>query len=214
MDLSPYLQEHRYIDFSAPNIQECMRTLFENTNGDLDKAKKAYHFVRDEIPHSFDCDASVITAKASDVLSHRTGICHAKANLLAALLRSQGIPAGFCFQHITLLDDDSKGYCVHCFNAIRLNDKWLKVDARGNTHGKNAQFSMDEPILAFPNRPEYDEYFWDGIYPHPQPSTMKMLEEAASLQDVLNNIPDSIDDLSAIDHRTSTENEKSTVSFL
>lgn len=209
MDLSPFLREHRYVDFSASIIQECLRTLFKNTNGDLDKAKKAYHFVRDEIPHSFDCGASVITAKASDVLAHRTGICHARANLLAALLRPQGIPVGFCFQHTTLLDDDSKGYCVHCFNAIRIQDKWLKVDARGNTYGKNAQFSTNEPILAFPNRPEYDEYFWHGVYPEPQPSTMKMLEEATSLQDVLNNIPDNIADLSAIYRQTASENEES-----
>lgn len=39
-----------------------------------------------------------------------------------------------CFQHITLAADDSKGYCVHCFNAIYIDNKWIKVDARGNTN--------------------------------------------------------------------------------
>jgi len=112
----------------------------------------AYEFVRDKIPHSFDVGANVVTAKASDVLKNETGICHAKANLLTALLRSQKIPAGFCFQHITLMDDDSKGYCVHCFNAVRLDGRWIKIDARGNKAGVDARFSLNKPILAFPCR--------------------------------------------------------------
>jgi len=126
------------------------------------------------------------------VLIHQTGICHAKANLLAALLRAQSIPVGFCFQHLTLFDDDSGGYCVHCFNAIFVDDKWIKVDARGNTNGRNAQFSLTEPQLAFVNRSNYDEFFWEGIYSKPHADTMLMLENANSLQDVLNNIPDNI----------------------
>lgn len=152
----------------------------------------AYEFVRDEIPHSFDCNARIITARASDVLLYQTGICHAKANLLAALLRSQGIPTGFCFQHITLAVDDSLGYCVHASNAVFINNKWIKLDARGNKQGVNAQFSTDEPILAYPNRKEYDEYFFDGIFASPHKATMQMLEKAKSLQDIMDNIPENV----------------------
>lgn len=189
-----FLQEHKYIDFSAPVIQAKAAELFNGLQDDIQKAKTAYEFVRDEIPHSFDISSNIITAKASDVLKHKTGICHAKANLLAALLRSQGIPAGFCFQHLTLLDDDSKGYAVHCFNAIHVAGRWIKADARGNNLSINAQFSLDEPVLAFPCRPEYDEYFWPGIYAAPHRATMKMLENAKNLQDVLDTIPDMITD--------------------
>ena len=121
---------------------------------------------------------------------HKTGICHAKSNLLAALLRLEGIPVGFCFQHITLANDDSLGYCVHCYNAIFIDKLWIKVDARGNTNGKSAQFSLGEPILAFPNRKEYDEYYWSGIFASPHTDTMKILDKAESLQDVFDNLPD------------------------
>ncbi len=117
-------------------------------------------------------------------------ICHAKANLLAALLRSQGIPTGFCFQHLTLLDDDSQGYCLHCFNAVKLGNKWIKIDTRGNTNGINAQFSMGEPILAFKNREKYDEYFFDGIYSAPDIATMDMLKKAKTLKDVIDGLPE------------------------
>lgn len=190
MDYSLCLKESKYIDFSSPLIVEKAEELFGKVYSDAEKAKIAFEFVRDEISHSFDIKAKVITAKASDVLYYKTGICHAKANLLSALLRSQGIPAGMCFQHITLADDDSDGYCVHCFNAVLLNGRWVKIDARGNKKGVNVQFSLDNPMLAFKNRQNYDEYFWPGIYINPHDDTMKILESAACIKDVYDNIPD------------------------
>jgi len=192
MSIKSFLEENPYIDFSSSIIMEKTKSLFYGVGDDITKAKIAYEYVRDEIPHTFDIQSDMITAKASDVLIHNTGICHAKANLLAALLRSQNIPTGFCFQHLTLSDDDSLGYCVHCHNAIFLENKWIKVDARGNTNGIEAQFSLTEPILAFSNRIDYDEYSWEGIYSKPHTDTMLMLEKASSLQDVIDNIPDYI----------------------
>ena len=190
--MDKFLQEHRYIDFSAPNIKAKAAELFDGILGEVEKAETAYEFVRDKIPHTFDIRSDTITAKASDVLKYKTGICHAKANLLAALLRSQGIPTGFCFQRLTLGDDDTQGYAVHCYNAIYIGGRWIKADARGNNKRVNAQFSLDEPILAFPYRPEYDEYFWPGIYATPHEATMKMLDNSKTLQDVLDTIPDMI----------------------
>jgi transglutaminase-like putative cysteine protease len=188
-----FLQKHKYIDFSSRNIQAKAAELFNDFEDDIQKAKIAYEFVRDEIPHSFDINSDIITAKASDVLKYKTGICHAKSNLLAALLRSQGIPTGFCFQR--LYREKEKMYSIHCYNAIYLNGRWIKVDARGNKPGVNAQFSLDEPVLAYSCRPEYGEYFWPGIYAAPHEATMQMLERAKNLKYMLDNIPDMITEL-------------------
>lgn len=192
MDISmkEFLEESEYIDFYSDIIQKKAEELFTPNMTEIEKAKKAFEFVRDEIHHSFDINSDKITAIASDVLKFKTGICHAKANLLAALLRSQGIPTGFCFQHLTLADDESKGYCIHCYNAIMLNGKWIKVDARGNKKGVNAQFSLEEPILAFIPRPQYDEYFFDGIFAVPDTKTMKLLRKAKSIQEVALELPE------------------------
>jgi len=192
MNWADFLAESKYVDFSSPNIRGKANELFREGSTDTEKARTAYEFVRDEIPHSFDIRSNTITAKASDVLLQKTGVCHAKSNLLAALLRAENIPVGFCFQHITLAADDSRGYCIHCYNAIFTDGRWIKVDSRGNTNGKNAQFSLEEPILAFPNREGYDEYFLDGIYAHPHKETMMVLENARSLQDVIENLPDRV----------------------
>jgi len=185
-----FLCEDHYVDFRAENIMELSVQLFNGKQDELEKAEIAFSFVRDEIPHSFDMEAGIITARASDVLKYQTGICHAKANLLCALMRAAGIPAGFCYEHITLADDDSLGYCLHCYNAVYVDNRWIMLDARGNKPGVNAQFSPDKPVLAYPPRRGYDEYLIEGIYAKPHQETMEMLEQADNLQDIIDNIPE------------------------
>lgn len=192
--MKKFLEASEFIDYLDQGIQDKTSELFLDGMNEVQRTKTAYEFVRDAIPHSFDSNAKIITVRASDVLRYRTGICHAKANLLAALLRSQGIPTGFCFQHITLLEDDSLGCCVHACNAVYCNHKWVKLDVRGNKPGVNAQFSLSNPTLAFPIREGYDEFFWKGIYATPHLPTMKMLENAKCLQDVLERMPDMVEE--------------------
>lgn len=47
---------------------------------------------------------------------------------------------------------------------------------------------------SWPSQPRqgYDEYFYPGIYAAPYAATMAMLEQAQSLQDILDNIPDTV----------------------
>lgn len=187
-EMEEFLANTYYVDYMAENIQKKAKELFSEEMTDVQKAEKAFLFVRDEIPHSFDCNATVVTARASDVLEQKTGICHAKSNLLAALLRSQGIPAGFRYEHLTLADDDSLGYCLHCYNAVYLEGKWIELDARGNKPGVDAQFSLNERKLAFMPREEYDEYFLEGIFDKPDEATMERLDKAKNLQDVVNGL--------------------------
>lgn len=91
--------------------------------------------------------------------------------------KKEGIPAGFCFQHLTLDDNDaSKGYVTHGYNAVYLENHWIRLDARGNKINVHAEFSMDEPVLAFPVRPELDKYDIPGIFAIPNMTSMKYLE--------------------------------------
>lgn len=190
MSVDIFLQETPYIDFSSSIVRDQSKALFKGVNSELEKVRLAFEFVRDQISHSIDVNASVVTAKASDVLKHKTGICHAKANLLAALLRSQKIPTGMCYQHITRKEDDSEGYIVHCFNAVHVGHRWIKLDARGNNDHINVCFSMHEPALAFANRPQYKEFFWPGIFARPHRASMNALETAKNIQELLGKLPD------------------------
>ncbi|MBQ1991505.1 MAG: transglutaminase, partial [Clostridia bacterium] len=60
-----FLQATEYIDYNSEIIQNKAMELFNDNMSNVEKARIAYEFVRDEIPHSFDCNAKIITAKAS-----------------------------------------------------------------------------------------------------------------------------------------------------
>ncbi len=134
--------------------------------------RRAFHFVRDEIAHSWDIGSRRVTAKASEVLEHAEGICYAKSHLLVALLRCQHIASGVCYQRLTLGDTPDTGYCVHALNTVYLRGagRWIRLDARGNKPGVDAQFSLNAEQLAFPVRLEMGE--WDYLVnyamPHPK----------------------------------------------
>lgn len=152
--------------------------------------ERLFTYVRDEVKHSLDINAEVVTAKASDVLKYNTGICHAKANLLAAMLRYAGIPVGLCFERLAWANGPE--YCIHGFNAVYIHKKWVFIDARGNTNGVNAQFHDGKSTLAFYCRKELDEYFFDMIYTKPNQGVMDCLEKSKTMDDIRKNLPDKI----------------------
>ena len=82
--------------------------------------------VRDDIRHSWDVQDTRVSISASDTLAHGTGLCFAKAHLLAAVLRSQGVPTGFCYQRLT---DDGATFMLHGLVAVFLNGDWHRQDA-------------------------------------------------------------------------------------
>ena len=190
MNLELFLCEDKYVNYSSQNIIKKSIELFTDKHSVNDKVKIVFDFIQNEIPHSGTIQNAKVTSCASSVLEYKTGICHSKANLFAALLRSQNIPTGFCYQHVTFDEDDSKGYALHCFNAIYINNNWLKLDASDKTQGDNDQFSIDKPYFAFKNRPEYDEYFFDGIWATADIKVMNILQNAKHLGDVFNGFPE------------------------
>lgn len=178
-NLIDYLEELDVVDFSHPFIQKKINELFHKGQSELEKAKIAFEFVRDEISHSWDIQSTRVTCKASEVLYYKEGICYAKANLLAALLRSQGIPTGFCYQRLMIFDTPDKGYSLHALNGVFLPslNRWIRLDARGNKLGVQAEFSIDKEILAFPVQEELDEKDFPIIYTKPNPKTISVLKE-------------------------------------
>ena len=158
--MKEYLIETQSIDYNDENIQKKVSHLKELSCDDIDYIERCFMFVRDEIPHSWDIGAEIVSKKASEVLINKTGICWAKSCLLAALLRANEIPSGISYQLLTRADNDtSDGYIIHAFNTVYIEqlDKWIRLDARGNKENVNAQFSLDEEHLAYEIRSEMGE---------------------------------------------------------
>ncbi|PFO07423.1 transglutaminase [Bacillus sp. AFS076308] len=177
-DLKDYLKELDEVDFSHPLIQEVVAEIFNDEQTEIEKVKTAFEFVRDKISHSWDIQSTIVTCKASEVLKYKEGICYAKSNLLAALLRSQGIPTGFCYQRLMIFDTPDKGYSLHTLNGVFLSslNRWIRLDARGNKPGVQAEFSLDEEILAFSIQEKFDEIDYPTIFFEPNPKTIATLQ--------------------------------------
>ncbi|MFW6022375.1 MAG: transglutaminase-like domain-containing protein [Halanaerobiaceae bacterium] len=175
-----YLQEDENVDYNHLLIREKAEELFNDCKSEIEKVEKTFIFVRDEIDHSWDIQSSRVTRKASEVLSFKEGICYAKSNLFAALLRSIDIPTGFCYQRLTLGDKPESGYCIHALNAVFISklEKWIRLDIRGNKEDINSQFSLDKEKLAFPIRKEYGEIDYPIIYIKPNKKTIDTLKNS------------------------------------
>ncbi|MDX6363529.1 MAG: hypothetical protein QOC85_2539 [Streptomyces sp.] len=175
-DLSAYLAADEVVDHHHPRVRQTAARLAEGVADSYAYARAAYEFVRDTIPHSADSGDPRVTWRASDVLELRTGICHAKAHALAALLRAEDIPTAFCYQR--LLHDDGSGHAVHGLVAVRFNGAWHRQDCRGNKAGVDAQFSLDGERLAWVPDPESNEVDYPVLYAAPHPDVLRVLRAA------------------------------------
>lgn len=186
-----YLKCDNVIDYKNESIEELADTLFQKANNELNFIKIAYEFVRDNISHSADINEDTITCTASEVLKVGHGICFAKSHLLAALLRCKSIPAGFCYQKLILDDETAPVLIYHGLNGVYIKDckKWIRLDARGNKTGVNAQFSIDTEHLAFPIRPQMGEIDGFIIYPDPDIKILEKLRESRTRTALWNNLP-------------------------
>ena len=184
-----YLVPSTYIDFEDTSVRSVAQSLARDSTSELSVAQRCFEFVRDEVRHSADFKLNPVTCRASDVLRHKTGYCYAKSHLLAALLRANGIPAGLCYQRLSV-GDGGAPYCLHGLNALFLRDfGWYRIDARGNKPGVTARFSPPNEALAFSIR-DPGERDLPEIWPEPLPIIVEALERHTTYDQVLANLPD------------------------
>ncbi len=164
--------------------------LLKKADNELHFIKTVYEFVRDNISHSADINADKITCAASEVLKAGHGICFAKSHLLAALLRCKDVPTGFCYQKLILDDKTAPVLIYHGLNSVYIKDdkKWIRLDARGNKTGVNAQFSIETEQLAFPIRPSFGEADDFMIYPDPDIKILEKLRNNKTRTELWNDL--------------------------
>lgn len=113
-----YLSVSKYINWNDDSILSKANEFKLKYTDEISLIKAIYEFVRDEIKHSWDAQDKRVTKSATEVLEQGVGICWAKANLFAALLRACGISTGICYQRLTLGDVPETGFCIHALNAV------------------------------------------------------------------------------------------------
>jgi len=184
-----YLKSTDVIDWQHPEVVARARALRGDLASVEEIARRCFEWVRDEITHSVDAGTTVVPCAASEVLQEGTGYCYAKSHLLAAVLRANGIPAGLCYQRLSL-DGESSPFCLHGFNAVLLPVVgWYRVDARGNRAGIDTQFVPPGERLAFAIRVPGEATFPE-IWPDPLPIVVSALRTHTDAQALARNLPD------------------------
>ena len=189
--IEEYLKEDEVIDYKNEAIVQLADTLFEKANNELEYIKIAYEFVRDNISHSADINEDMLTCSASEVLAEGHGICFAKSHLLAALLRCKSIPTGFCYQKLILDDETAPILIYHGLNGVYIKEykMWIRLDARGNKEGVDAQFSLESEQLAFPIRAEKGEEDGFVIYPDPDIKILQKFKNNKTRTELWDDLP-------------------------
>ncbi|MGO9590400.1 MAG: transglutaminase-like domain-containing protein [Candidatus Acidiferrales bacterium] len=187
--MEEFLRSTEMVDWKEPGVLGKACKLSAGATGPQEIARRCFEWVRDHIQHSSDFRRNPVTCAASEVLAEGTGYCYAKSHLLAALLRANGIPAGFCYQRLSI-DEKGAPYSLHGLNAVHLPDfGWYRIDPRGNKPGVDAQFSPPVEKLAFPVVfPE--ERLFPEILADPLPVVVAALRAHKTWDEMYRHLPD------------------------
>src|SRR5262245_39751765 len=185
--MQQFLDASEVIDWHHSEVSGLARRLSGQTPEKT--ARRCFEWVRDEIKHSGDYRLNLVTCSASEVLHVGSGFCYAKSHLLAALLRANAIPAGLCYQRLSL-DDSGTSFCLHGLSAVYLPEfGWYRIDARGNKANVNAQFTPPAERLAF--RPQVaGEFDLPGIYGDPLGEVVAALRRYKTFDELACHLPD------------------------
>jgi transglutaminase-like putative cysteine protease len=184
-----FLASTEVVDWYHADVRALAWFLAGGTGDPVEIARRCFEWVRDEIEHSVDFGRTEVTCKASEVLTARTGFCYAKSHLLAALLRANGIPAGFCYQRLSV-DGHGPPYCLHGLNAVHLPETgWYRIDPRGNSPSVHTQFAPPQEHLAFSTDLPGEATLPD-VWAEPLPVVVTALTRYTTVAEVCENPPD------------------------
>lgn len=187
--MKEYLLESGIIDWKTEIVHEQANQLAVNCADKIEIARNCFEWVRDKVSHSGDTEKGPVTLKASEVLKHRTGFCYAKSHLLAALLRANGIPAGLCYQRLSI-NGGGEPYCLHGLNAVFLEMfGWYRIDPRGDAGNIKTVFDPPDEHLAYSPDPDTEADI-PVIFADPLPEVVKVLRNCSTVREVSSNLPD------------------------
>ncbi len=195
-NLNDFLQENEIIDFNDKEIAKIVKNLQEKSKNEVEFVKNAVKFVALEIsypPEKEEFKTQKPNLKASEVLKNKNAFCFGKANLLAALLRKNKIPCGFCDQLLVLDEENPQKKIIHTLNAVYFQEqkKWLRIDSRYFDEEKiEKSFADFCDLLAYEAEEKFDEIDNLGIYHNLPKEVFELYEKSQNNQEIVANLFD------------------------
>lgn len=155
-----FLQKSEYCDFDDESIRVLSSRIISGLTTDQEKAVAIFNWVRDNILYR----VGLWQKSASGTLREKKGTCTNKANLLVALLRSIGIPAGYGVLRtkgqeyigpvvVPILRKRIRSVSTHVYAYVYLRERWIKCDPSADL-----QLSQNTVMI----NPQSRLVVWDG----------------------------------------------------
>jgi len=134
--MNPYLQPTQFIDYDNPEVLAFAKEKAGRIAEPTTQAVKLYYAVRDGIRYDpYAIDLTTEGMRASNTLAKMRGWCVAKAILLSACCRVNGIPARLGFadvkNHLSTKrlrqQMQTDIFYWHGYTSIYLNGEWIKA---------------------------------------------------------------------------------------
>lgn len=130
-----FLCSTTYCDCHHPDIQRLAKSIMVKGDTQRKTAVRLFYWVRDQIKYR----VGLWNYRASETLEIGKGTCTNKANLLVALLRAVGIPAGYCVMTVKgreylgpivlpMFENRIARTSRHIYCCARVDGEWRRID--------------------------------------------------------------------------------------
>lgn len=145
-ETAPFLYPNQYVSFTTSSLATKKATeLTAGANTDVEKLKLIYNYMIKNIKYDFDKAAKVTSGYVPNVdtiLTTQKGICFDYSSLMAAMLRSQGIPSKVVVGSVDTLA------VTHAWNEVYLKGTgWITIKIEVSNTG----WKLIDPTLGASN---------------------------------------------------------------
>lgn len=135
LELADFVAATQMCDAGSEAIHAAALEITRGTRTQREAAVALFYWVRDEVEYTM----GDWNWRASETLRLRKGTCSNKANLMVAMARALGIPAGFHIQYVTtdsyfrgafipLIQRSVRDRAIHVYVTLWLDGRWVKCD--------------------------------------------------------------------------------------
>lgn len=122
-------------------VTECLANLIcEGCYSDYDIVNSIVNWVADNIVYDMDFarQSELVPMMVDDVLTKEGGVCVHQSSVLAAMLRSVGIPTKIVWGYV------SPNHSYHAWNMAYINDEWVRYDVTAVQSGLSQDMIEDD----------------------------------------------------------------------
>lgn len=188
-DLTKYLERSDLVNYDGEAVIELGKRLRLDGRDDAEIVRAVFEYMQANIPHTLNAGLEGVACSASDVVALGHGVCYAKANLAAALLRSAGVPTGFCYQKYRREEAADSPFVVHCLNAVYCGGRWTRVDVRNPVEGFDPAFKPGTDSGVVTVDPGRGEEEYPVVYVLPDPATIAALKNSRNAAELDEKLP-------------------------